>query len=569
VITAVGSAAQIYARELDDVDAIITDLNTVPQAVLAALQRRERGEPFYAMILFEENRLAITYRVAASVCAKEADPDFRVVLLNRLSTGELIVNDGPVTKLFPLGPEMSGPAYEFYALADAILVRSYAEYAWVTSLFTRRPAPPVVRILPHRRVPAVERRPPTQPGIVVWAPLRDASYLSLHGSALADVHGEVTCVVSGGSLPGMPATVVTPDDPRVGEALARATCVVCVEPNDPADAVAFAALGYGVVAPLTAGVHEYVRDAHVWNGHFPYHLYAAVVTALGRPSSVAERPPAPPRLRVPALPARDALPLVSIIMPTYNRRDLLARVLGAVAAQTYPRIEAVVVNDAGEAVDDVVARFPFARLIDHATNKGAHAAVETGFDASRGAYVMFLPDDDWIYPDHVTRLMAALLRGGGAVAHATALMRYLRRSPAGEDVLRGLNATIFSQTLTLPEALVASPVSMNQCIFDRRVFADVGWLLNDSAVGDNEFHMRLLQRHTPVFVPNATCEFRDYDRPSMGKDADLGAALAAVYADLHPFPGREFLADMRRRALERIARRAPGEAAFAPTFTIS
>ena len=569
MITAVGAAAQIYAPELDDVDAIVTDLDTVPQAVLAALARRERGEPFYAMILFEDQRLAITYRVAASVCEKEADPDLRAVLLNRLSTGDLVVNDGPVRTLFPLGTDRSGPAYEFYALADAILVRSYAEYAWVASLFTRRPAPPVIRVLPQRAVPVVERRPPVHPEIIVWAPQRDAGYVSLHGSALADIHGEVTCVVASGSLPGMPATVVAAGDPRVDEALTRATCVVCVEPNDPADATAFAALGYGVVAPLTAGVHEYVRDAQLWNGHFPYHLYTAVVAAIGQPASLRERPAAPPRLSVPALPAREDLPLVSIIMPTYNRRELLGRVLRAVGLQTYPRIEAVVVNDAGERVDDVVALFPFARLIDHPTNQGAHRSIETGFHASRGPYVMFLPDDDWIYPDHVTRLMGALLRGGGSVAHGAALLRYLGRSPAGDDVLRGLNATIFSQTLTLPEALVASPVSVNQFIHDRKVFEEVGWFLNDSAVGDNEFHMRLLQRYTPVFVPNTTCEFRDHQGASLGKSADLGAALRNVYAEVHPFPGREFLADMRSRALEGIARRVPGESPFSPTFWIS
>jgi glycosyltransferase involved in cell wall biosynthesis len=569
MITAVGAAAQVYARELDDVDAIVTDLATVAQAVLAAVQRRERGEPFYAMILFEENQLAITYRVAANVCAKEADPDLRAVLLNRLSTGELIVNDGPVRALFPLGTDMSGPAYEFYALADAILVRSYAEYAWVTTLFARRPAPPVVRVLPQRAVPVVERRPPAQPGIVVWAPLRDAAYLSLHGSALADVRGDVTCVVASGSLPGMPAAVLTPGDPRVDEALARATCVVCVEPNDPADAAAFAALGYGVVAPLTSGAHEFVADVQLWNGHFPYHLYTAVVAALGRPARVRERPAPPPRLRVPALPAGLEPPLVSVIVPTFNRRDLLARVLGAVGAQSYPRVEAIVVNDAGEPVGDVVARFPFARLIEHATNQGGHRALETGFAASTGASVMFLPDDDWIYPDHVARLMSALLRAGGPVVHGAALLRYLGRAPDGAETLRGLNATIFSQTLTLPEALVASPVSVNQFIHDRRVFADVGWFINESEVGDNEFHMRLLQRHTPVFVPNATSEFRHHERSSLGKRADLGAALTRVYNEVHPFPGRAFLADMRRRALENIARRVPGEPPFAPTFHIS
>jgi hypothetical protein len=182
---------------------------------------------------------------------------------------------------------------------------------------------------------------------------------------------------------------------------------------------------------------------------------------------------------------------------------------------------------------------------------------------------MFLPDDDTIYPDHVARIMVALLRSGGAVAHGNALLRYLGRTAAGADILRGFNARVFSQTMTLSEGLVASPVSVNQCIQHRRVFEEIGWMINDSDVADNEFHMRLIQRYTPVFVPNATCEFRDHQRGSLGKSADLGAALKTIYDEVHPFPGRAYLAEMRRQALDNVARRVPGESPFAPTFLIS
>jgi len=571
MITALGATARAYAHGLGDIEAIVTDPASIAQAVLAAVGRRERGEPFYAMVLFEDKRLGITYRAAGQVCVQTTDPDMRSVVLNQLSSGDLLVDQGkPIRGMWAETTDVTGPAYEFYALADAILVRSYTEYAWIARLFERRPAPPVVCVAPERPVPAVRRRQPERLGVVIWAPERDAGFVGLHAAALADLHGEVTCVVGSGTLPPtIPATVMTPGDPRVDEVLARATCVVCAEPNDPADAVAFASLGYGVVAPVTAGAHEFADGVQLWNGHFPYHLYTAVVTALGRPAAFRERPAPPPPLRAPVVADAPDLPTVSVVIPTFNRPDLLTNVLAAVGRQTYPHVETIVVNDGGVAVDDVVARFPFARLIAKAENAGALRAIETGLHNSTGAYVMFLPDDDTIYPDHVSRLMAALLRSGAAVAHASALLRYLGRTETGADVLRGFNARVFSQTLTRSEGLVASPVSVNQCLQHRRIFDEIGWFLNDSAVADNEFHMRLVQRYTPIFVPNVTCEFRDHQRGSLGKSLDLGAALKAVYEEQHPFPGRAFLGEMRRQALENVARRVPGESPFAPTFVIS
>ena len=48
-------------------------------------------------------------------------------------------------------------------------------------------------------------------------------------------------------------------------------------------------------------------------------------------------------------------PLVSVIIPTYNRPDGLRRALASVSAQTFRDFEVIVVNDAGIPVEQVVA----------------------------------------------------------------------------------------------------------------------------------------------------------------------------------------------------------------------
>jgi hypothetical protein len=570
MISAFGTSAAAFAARIDgEIDAIVSDVGSLGKAYLEAVRRRVQGERFYGMVLFEDQRANVVARVATMIVAQNDDPDQRDLQLRLLFEGKLQVNGTPVVEQWGDSPEMRALVREFYSLCDAVLVRSFAEYGWVQTLSTERPPPRMARVVSVPSLPDVARSRPVTPGIVIWAPLRSADLLALHVAALADAHAEITCVVAGGALPPrLPAvTVMTVDDPRLPEVLARASCVVCAETNDPGDAIAFAQRGYGVVAPLTSGAHEYLSGVALWDGLFYYQLYVAVLAALGQPAAVAALPPVPPPLELPPMPVpAGELPLVSIIMPTYNRRDMLARALEGVAAQRYPRVELVVVNDAGASVDDLVTPYSQVRLIVHETNRGANAAFETGFNAATGEYVMFLPDDDWIYPDHLERLVAAVLRSGAGFAHSSMLLRYLETLPDGAERVAGFNASTFSRTANLTEVLLASPVSINQCLIHRRCIERIGLFVNDSAVADNEYLIRLLQHYTPAFVPQMTCEFRDHQRGNLGRSNDLGPALAHMYEQLHPQPHRPLLNAGRQEALANVARRVPGASPFPPTI---
>jgi len=110
-------------------------------------------------------------------------------------------------------------------------------------------------------------------------------------------------------------------------------------------------------------------------------------------------------------------------MPTYNRPELLKRALESVGSQAYSRFEAVVVNDAGNDVSEIVSEFPFARLVNHERNFGLSAARNTGINNAIGEYIGYLDDDDWFYPDHTVSLLGALL-GGYRAAYSDAAVQY-------------------------------------------------------------------------------------------------------------------------------------------------
>jgi len=95
----------------------------------------------------------------------------------------------------------------------------------------------------------------------------------------------------------------------------------------------------------------------------------------------------------------------SIIIPTYNRIDLLEKAIESVSNQTCKSFEIIVVNDNPEEksrVDEMVNKFNEVKVIHHASSKGGNAARNSGILHSKGDYIAFLDDDDIWLPDKLT-----------------------------------------------------------------------------------------------------------------------------------------------------------------------
>jgi glycosyltransferase involved in cell wall biosynthesis len=106
-------------------------------------------------------------------------------------------------------------------------------------------------------------------------------------------------------------------------------------------------------------------------------------------------------------------PLVSVVIANYNYGRFLARSVDSVLAQTHPRTEVVVVDDAS--VDDSreVIRAYGDRVVPvlKTENGGQAAAFNSGFAACHGEVVLFLDSDDWLYPEAAARVVGAFAPG--------------------------------------------------------------------------------------------------------------------------------------------------------------
>lgn len=92
---------------------------------------------------------------------------------------------------------------------------------------------------------------------------------------------------------------------------------------------------------------------------------------------------------------------ISVVVPTYNRCQLLRRCLAAVTNQDHPAYEVIVVDDAStDATGQMVRReFPQVRYLRQPARRGPAAARNRGIAEARGAIVAFT-DDDCVPPRH-------------------------------------------------------------------------------------------------------------------------------------------------------------------------
>ena len=100
-------------------------------------------------------------------------------------------------------------------------------------------------------------------------------------------------------------------------------------------------------------------------------------------------------------------PLISVVIPTYNRLGPLCELVESLFRQTYKNIEVIVVNDNGEKVDFIKDLYPELkiRILDMSSNVKHVAARNAGVSAAAGTYIMLCDDDDLVVPTHISTML--------------------------------------------------------------------------------------------------------------------------------------------------------------------
>jgi glycosyltransferase involved in cell wall biosynthesis len=148
-------------------------------------------------------------------------------------------------------------------------------------------------------------------------------------------------------------------------------------------------------------------------------------------------------------------PLVTVVIPAYNRSNYIARAIQSVQDQSFQDFEILVVDDGskdntGNIVGEKASTDPRIKYLRHPVNRGAMAARNTGARAAQGEWVAFLDsDDEWLTNSLKLRLLDAEQRKV-KVVHSECYIEYVSTKQRSLFGIRPFSGMVYQEFLRRP-----------------------------------------------------------------------------------------------------------------------
>lgn len=201
-------------------------------------------------------------------------------------------------------------------------------------------------------------------------------------------------------------------------------------------------------------------------------------------------------------------PRVSIIIPTYNRSELLKGVILSAINQTYKNIEIIIVDDGSiDGTKKSIADFNDERIIyiRHDKNMGVSVARNTGIKKSTGESIFLIDDDDLIAPQTLEKLLDKINKSkienlGAAYGWSLWL----------DDKNRNAKIMAYKFSGKIFDKISKKQIFTNLLV-KKQALEDVG-LYNQNLRNneDLDFYLRLAKKYNFDFVPEILCVIRGH-----------------------------------------------------------
>ena len=171
--------------------------------------------------------------------------------------------------------------------------------------------------------------------------------------------------------------------------------------------------------------------------------------------------------------------LVSILIRTVGRQQLLEQALISVVNQTYQNIEVVIVEDGPETLTAFLQdeRFKTLNISYHAQgeNFGRSQAGNKALEMAKGDYIGFLDEDDMFYADHVEQLHALAVTKGERLVYSFAQEIPTEFSNDGQSVVEEFPAQeVFKKAFDIKSFFESNYIPINTVLFHRSYYEKCG-----------------------------------------------------------------------------------------------
>lgn len=200
---------------------------------------------------------------------------------------------------------------------------------------------------------------------------------------------------------------------------------------------------------------------------------------------------------------QDNLPLVSVIIPSYNHGKYLPEAIKSIREQDYSNVEIIIVDDGStDNTSDVVKTLPPVKYI-YQHNQGLSAARNTGIKNSAGEMLVFLDADDWLLPE-AFKVNVAKLQADDKLAFASgAHLKIFESSGRQVEEYQGVRQNAYLQLLQGNYIGMHAAVMYRKWVFDNFMFDE-----NLRACEDYDIYLNVTRKHPVVHHAHKIAAYR-------------------------------------------------------------
>lgn len=212
-------------------------------------------------------------------------------------------------------------------------------------------------------------------------------------------------------------------------------------------------------------------------------------------------------------------PLISIVIPTYNRADLIPKAIQSVLDQTYQNWELIIVdNYSDDRTKEVIDSFrdPRISMLLIPRTGSVAASRNFGIQHSKGEWIAFLDSDDWWFPAKLSSVCKVIQNNPDLIYHDLQIVS----GPEDAKSRRKTKSRKLKDPIFLDLLLNGNDIALSSVTVRKSIFMKVNGM-NESptflAIEDYETWLRIAQiTNLFAYIPKTLGAYRLHDR-NIGK----------------------------------------------------
>lgn len=204
-------------------------------------------------------------------------------------------------------------------------------------------------------------------------------------------------------------------------------------------------------------------------------------------------------------------PIVTIIIPIYNKDKYIENTLNSIIAQTFRDYECILIDDgstdkSGEICDSISNKDSRFKVI-HINNGGVSHARNIGIERAQGEYITFIDSDDLVHPEYLNNLYNCILSGGADLVISGLKKVWANKSQEQPTIPVNCGLMNFDDVLPKFAAEQKSSGIYGWCvgkIFKRTLIENIRFDESLKLAEDFDFYLKLYEKIDTVLFDDKT-----------------------------------------------------------------